>query len=171
MKCKRCQHTVTKVLESRESKDGSTIRRRRECVECGFRFTTFEREEEKPLYITKKDGSRQLFNREKLTRSLALACQKRTAINAENLEGVVDEVKRTIEEVPGREIASTTLGDVVLNALRELDAVAYVRFASVYRAFSSLDDFVQELTELENKSKENITRSSTDVEPPVKEQL
>lgn len=147
MKCRQCRHPETKVLESRESKDGSTIRRRRECQNCGHRYTTFERSEEQPLYVIKKDGTREIFDRQKLMRSMIVACQKR-AVSLKELESIADWVERTATSNEEREISSHRVGELVLDVLRHLDPVAYVRFVSVYRAFSTPEDFIDELQRL-----------------------
>lgn len=144
MKCLQCQNPESKVLESRESRDGRTVRRRRECVSCGYRFTTFERSEEQPLYIIKRDGTRELFSREKLLKSMGIACQKRS-VSSKSLDAITDWVESTCHSSEDREITSQKIGELVLEALLKLDPVAYVRFASVYRAFSSPEDFVLEL--------------------------
>lgn len=147
MKCRQCRHPETKVLESRESKEGTTIRRRRECQNCGYRFTTFERAEEQPLFVVKRDGRRELFDRQKLLRSMTVACQKR-AVSVKELEGIADWVERTATMTEEREISTARIGELVLDILRHLDPVAYVRFASVYRAFANPEDFVLELQRL-----------------------
>jgi transcriptional repressor NrdR len=154
MKCRQCRHPETKVLESRESKDGLTIRRRRECQHCQARFTTFERQEEQPLQVVKRDGSRELFNREKILRSLSMACQKRK-VHLRDLEAVVEWVERTIAQTDEKEMTSTAIGELVLEALKVLDSVAYVRFASVYRAFSDVEDFADELKRLSQGKSNN----------------
>lgn len=152
MKCKYCQFSESKVLESRESKNGLTIRRRRECMSCGFRFTTFERIEERPLYIIKKDGTRELFFREKLLKSISIACQKRS-ISSETLEALADFVESTLKTEEDQESTSQRIGELVLESLLNIDPVAYVRFASVYRAFTNPEDFAEELKLLTNKTK------------------
>ena len=154
MKCRQCQHSESKVLESRESKDGTTIRRRRECMECGYRFTTFERTEERPIYVIKRDGTRELFSNEKLLKSVSIACQKRS-VSSKSLDAVVDWVQTNCEACEDREVSSQKVGELVLEALLKLDPVAYVRFASVYRAFSSPEDFILELNQLTNQAKKN----------------
>lgn len=154
MKCRQCKSEETKVLESRESKDGLTVRRRRECQHCGYRFTTFERSEELPVYVVKRDGSREPFDRQKLMRSMSVACQKR-AVSAKELEGIADYVELTASQREDREITSQAIGELVLDVLRHLDPVAYVRFASVYRAFSDPEDFVRELQRLAQNSRFN----------------
>ncbi|APJ02990.1 transcriptional regulator NrdR [Silvanigrella aquatica] len=151
MKCLQCQNPESKVLESRESRDGRTVRRRRECVSCGHRFTTFERSEEQPLSIIKRDGMRELFNREKLLKSMGIACQKRS-VSPKSLDAIADWVESTCHSLEDREITSQKIGELVLEALLKLDPVAYVRFASVYRAFSSPEDFVLELKRLTEKA-------------------
>lgn len=147
MKCRQCRHPDTKVLESRESKDGITIRRRRECQNCGHRFTTFERSEEQPIYVIKRDGTRELFDRQKLIRSMIIACQKR-AVSIKELESIADWVERSASTQEEREISSSRVGELVLDVLRHLDPVAYVRFVSVYRAFADPEDFIEELQRL-----------------------
>lgn len=154
MKCKQCKSEETKVLESRESKDGLTVRRRRICQNCNYRFTTFERAEELPVYVVKRDGSREPFDRQKLMRSMSVACQKR-AVMAKELEGIADYVELTASQREDREITSQAIGELVLDVLRHLDPVAYVRFASVYRAFSDPEDFVRELKRLAQNSRFN----------------
>jgi transcriptional repressor NrdR len=156
MKCLKCQNPESKVLESRESRDGRTVRRRRECMSCAYRFTTFERSEEQPLYIIKRDGTRELFSREKLLKSMGIACQKRS-VSSKSLDVIADWVETCCySSSEDRELNSQKIGELVLEALLKLDPVAYVRFASVYRAFSSPEDFVLELKQLmenaQNKS-------------------
>lgn len=151
MKCRQCRHPETKVLESRESKDGLTIRRRRECQNCNARFTTFEKQEEQPVMVVKRDGSRELFDRQKLLRSMAVACQKRS-VSARDLDSVADWIERTMSTTDEREMSTQAIGEHVLDALRALDSVAYVRFASVYRAFTDPEDFANELRRLSQTS-------------------
>lgn len=158
MKCRQCQHPESKVLESRESRDGLTIRRRRECMECGFRFTTFERCEDKPLYIIKRDGTRVLFDREKLLRSMSIACQKRS-VSTTSLDAIADWVETQCSANEEGEVTTQKIGELVLEALLKLDPVAYVRFASVYRAFTNTEDFVLELQQLTERSKANSASS------------
>jgi transcriptional repressor NrdR len=149
------------VLESRESKDGMTIRRRRECQNCGERFTTFEKEDEQPLQVIKKDGTREFFDRNKLMRSLSIACQKRN-VHVRDLTAVIDWIERNISQSEEKTVTSTAIGEQVLNALRSLDSVAYVRFASVYRAFSDPEDFAEELRRLsQNSGRDNLPEELT----------
>ena len=155
MKCRQCQFPESKVLESRESRDGTTIRRRRECMNCAYRYTTFERFEDRPISVIKRDGTRELFNKEKLLKSISIACQKRS-VSAKSLEAIVDKVESLCSSCEDHEVTSQKLGELVLEALLKLDPVAYVRFASVYRAFSSPEDFILELNELTNQAKKNL---------------
>ena len=152
MKCRQCNRAETKVLESRESKEGFSGRRRRECQGCGSRFTTFDKSEQNPLTVVKRDGAREVFDRNKVLRSLILACQKR-ATKVSELEAIASWVERTAGVNEGGEVASSRIGELVLDVLRHLDSVAYVRFASVYRAFSDPEDFVRELRLLAQNSR------------------
>lgn len=156
MKCKHCQHSESKVLESRESRDGFSMRRRRECMHCGYRFTTFERAEERPIAIIKRDGTRELFSREKLLKSISIACQKRP-VSASSLDAVANWVETNCAASDEHEVTSQKVGEWVLEALLKLDPVAYVRFASVYRAFTSPEDFIRELNRLtHDQSQKNV---------------
>jgi transcriptional repressor NrdR len=166
MKCRQCKSEETKVLESRESKDGLTVRRRRECQNCGYRFTTFERSEELPVYVIKRSGAREPFDRQKLMRSMSVACQKR-AVSAKELEDIADYVELAASQKEDREISSQAIGELVLDVLRHLDPVAYVRFASVYRAFSDPEDFLQELQRLAQNSRFNKVGSSLENSDPL----
>jgi transcriptional repressor NrdR len=147
VKCRQCQHPESKVLESRESRDGSTVRRRRECIQCGYRFTTFERLEEAPLYVIKRDGTRELFSRAKLLKSIGIACQKRS-VSPKSLDAIADFVEARCASSEDNSISSQKIGVLVLENLLKLDPVAYVRFASVYRAFATPEDFISELNHL-----------------------
>lgn len=148
MRCRNCGFDDTKVLESRESRDGTTVRRRRECLQCGFRMTTFERYEELPIYVLKRSGLRETFNIDKLRKSLDLAFRKRN-VDPEQIELIASQVEERLRSSGVRELATAQVGETVLELLREVDPVAYVRFASVYRAFGSAEDFVDELKTLE----------------------
>jgi len=150
MRCPFCSHPEDKVLDSRPTDEGSAIRRRRECAACGKRFTTYEKVEGLPLVVIKKDQSRQPFDGEKLLSRLLRACVKRP-IPIKQLEALVDEIENTILSDMKREITSKQIGDMVLERLKEIDEVAYVRFASVYRAFDSVDSFLEELEEIKSK--------------------
>ncbi len=147
MKCPFCGEIDNKVIDSRLSKDGAAIRRRRECLLCGRRFTTYEHIEEVPITIVKKDGRREVFNREKVFSGLKKACQKRD-ISINVLEEFIDELERDLKETGEKEIPAHTIGEKVMEKLHELDDVAYVRFASVYREFKDVNDFVSELKSL-----------------------
>jgi len=143
MMCPFCRHDETKVIDSRTSQDFS-IRRRRECLRCERRFTTYEKIEESPLKVIKKDGSRVPFDREKIRAGLEKACYKRP-ISAETIEQVIADVEADIYENYEREVPSRAIGERVMDALRNIDHVAFVRFASVYREFKDVNDFVEEL--------------------------
>jgi transcriptional repressor NrdR len=147
MKCPFCGHVESKVIDSRESKKGISIRRRRECLSCARRFTTYEKIEEIPYMVVKKDGSRQLFDRQKLLRGMLKACEKRP-IAVNRLEEIIDEVEAKLQERPEREMKASEIGQLVMDRLKELDKVAYVRFASVYREFRDVMEFKQELETL-----------------------
>lgn len=150
MKCSKCDHKNSRVLDSRPIENGEAIRRRRECEQCGFRFTTFERSEEMPLIIVKKDGTRQEFERDKLIRGLMRACEKRP-VTIKTIEQVALEVEQEIRNTEEPEISSDEIGEMVLERLLEIDEVAYVRFASVYRQYKNVNVFLDELKELLNK--------------------
>jgi transcriptional repressor NrdR len=152
MQCPSCQHTDSRVLESRAADGGRSVRRRRECLNCDFRFTTYERVETVPVTVVKRNGSRETFNRAKLLHGLLRACEK-TGLEPARLESVVDDIELAIQQRSGREIASAEIGEMVLEQLREMSEVAYVRFASVYRQFRSVSDFVATLEGLNSRSK------------------
>ena len=147
MKCPFCGEIDNKVIDSRLSKDGNVIRRRRECIICNRRFTTYEHIEEIPVMIVKKDGRREVFSREKVRSGLQKACQKRQ-ISMNVIEDFLDELERDLRETGEKEIPSHTIGEKVMAKLHEIDDVAYVRFASVYREFKDVNDFVSELKNL-----------------------
>jgi transcriptional repressor NrdR len=151
MQCPSCQHTITRVLESRSTEAGQSIRRRRECLECKHRFTTYERIEFVPITVIKKDGSRESFNRSKLLRGIIRACEK-TDIPHQRLETIVDEIEAQIQQRSEREITSSEIGQLVLQYLRHESEVAYVRFASVYGKFQGIDDFVETLKHLQTQN-------------------
>jgi transcriptional repressor NrdR len=144
MRCQFCGHLEDKVVDSRESREGESIRRRRECLKCGRRFTSYERLEEAPILIVKKDGRREPFDRQKLLRGIMAACQKRP-VSLSRLEEAAGDIQARLIEQPDREIPSLLLGELVMDALKTIDSVAYVRFASVYRDFKDLPDFVKAL--------------------------
>ena len=147
MKCPYCTHLGDKVVYSRESREGDVIRRRRECLACGRRFTSYERIDEIPYMVVKKDGRRERFDRQKLVGGLLKACEKRP-VRVAALEAIADRVESALQEKPEREISTVDIGAFVMRELKQLDKVAFVRFASVYRNFRDLDEFTHELQEL-----------------------
>jgi len=147
MKCPFCGHLEDKVVDSRESREGDAIRRRRECLECGRRFTSYERIDEIPYMVVKKDGSREKFDRPKLLAGLLKACEKRP-VSTTQLEGIVNEVESFVQEANDRERSTQEIGEMLMERLRQLDKVAYVRFASVYLDFKDIKEFMAELREL-----------------------
>lgn len=144
MKCPFCSHLKDKVVDSREGKEGEVIRRRRECLACGRRFTSYERMDEIPYMVIKKDGSREQFNRQKAIGGMLKACEKRP-VSASALEVVANRIETTLQEKTEKEISTAEIGSLVMNELKELDKVAYVRFASVYRHFRDVGEFMTEL--------------------------
>lgn len=147
MKCPYCRENNNKVIDSRLSKDGNAIRRRRECISCGRRFTTYEYIEEIPLMIIKKDKRREVFSRDKVRAGLQKACEKRE-ISMNVIESFIQELERDLRESDEKEIPSSVIGEKIMARLHALDTVAYVRFASVYRDFKDVNDFVTELKTL-----------------------
>jgi len=158
MKCPFCGDLDNRVIDSRLSKDGTVIRRRRECMECSRRFTTYERVEEVMPLVIKKDGRREPFDRMKILLGLKKACEKRP-ISITTLEKVVDKIEHKILESGEKEIASTVIGEEVMKELYNLDHVAYVRFASVYRSFKDINQFMDELKELLDRQKQEKSKS------------
>jgi transcriptional repressor NrdR len=150
MKCPFCGESDNKVIDSRMSKDGNVIRRRRECIPCSRRFTTYEHIEEIPIMIIKKDGRREVFNREKVRSGMKKACEKRD-ISINVIEEFIEDLERDLKETGEKEIPSRIIGERIMAKLHELDDVAYVRFASVYREFKDVNDFVSELKSLLSK--------------------
>jgi len=148
MRCPKCGDQDDKVIDSRASREGATIRRRRQCARCGHRFTTYEEVEHEGLMVLKRDGRREEFSREKLLAGLKKACQKRP-ISLKAMDDLVDHIVATVTEKFEREVPGEFVGKMVMEGLRELDDVAYVRFASVYRRFQEATDFVQEVQKLE----------------------
>ncbi len=147
MKCPFCEHTESKVLDSRSTEDDEQIRRRRECLKCGSRFTTYEKIEKIPIYVIKRDGTRQIFSREKLLGGLMKACEKRP-VPVATLEKAVDEIEAQLYNSLDLEITSKLIGELAMAKLKDIDEVAYVRFASVYRQFTDIDSFMSELNKL-----------------------
>ena len=147
MKCPYCGYKESKVIDSRPAEEGSSIRRRRECLSCAKRFTTYETVESLPMVVIKKDGSRQSFDRQKMLRGMIRACEKRPVALAE-LERIADEIEQELQNSMEREIRTEVIGEKVMERLRKVDQVAYVRFASVYRQFKDIDTFMAELNKL-----------------------
>ena len=147
MKCPYCGHLESKVVDSRPSDEGASIRRRRECLECHRRFTTYETMESLPLMVVKKDGSRQSFDKSKLLNGMIRACEKRP-VSFNTLESIANEIEQTLQNEMDREIPSARIGELVMDRLKKVDEVAYVRFASVYRQFKDISTFMAELNKL-----------------------
>jgi transcriptional repressor NrdR len=156
MKCPFCAAVDDRVVDSRESREGEVIRRRRECTVCGRRFTSYETIEEIPYMVVKNDGRRERFDRNKLRMGLSKACEKRPVPPIE-LDRIVDEIEALLHDAEEREIATSRIGAIVMERLRELDKVAYVRFASVYRKFEDVDEFLHELKTLIGRSDTKVT--------------
>ena len=144
MKCRYCSSTESKVVDSRPTEDGTSIRRRRECINCGKRFTTYEKIEEIPIMVIKKDGTREPFDSEKILSGVRKACEKRLVSTAD-MELLVDNVVREVFNSLEQEVKSEAIGEMVMSRLKDLDEVAYVRFASVYRQFKDINTFMNEL--------------------------
>ena len=147
MRCPYCNDPESKVVDSRPADEGASIRRRRECRACGKRFTTYETVESLPLIVVKKDGSRQRFDKDKVLRGMIRACEKRP-VPMERLVQIADEVEQELQNSLEREISTERIGELVMRALKDVDEVAYVRFASVYRQFKDIDTFMTELNKL-----------------------
>jgi transcriptional repressor NrdR len=153
MKCPYCGYSESKVIDSRPAEEGASIRRRRECLACQRRFTTYEIMERLPLVVIKRDGSRQTFDKAKLVNSMLKACEKRS-IALEDLETIADDIEQELQNALEREIRTSEIGELVMGHLKKLDEVAYVRFASVYRQFKDIKTFMEELTRiLEDKDR------------------
>lgn len=159
MQCPFCQHPDNRVLESRSTEAGQSIRRRRECLKCLRRFTTYERIEFVPITVIKQNGDRELFDRSKILRGIVRACQK-TGITYLRLEALVDEIESELQQRTIREVSSLEIGDLVLEQLKTISEVAYVRFASVYRQFKDIRDFVETLDDLANCPDEVVEREA-----------
>ncbi len=151
MRCLFCGHTESKVIDSRQADEGTTIRRRRECLDCGKRFTTYEKIESIPIVVVKKDGTRESFDRDKIVNGLLRACEKRP-ISLSDIEGVVDDIESKLYNMLEREVSSERIGEMVMEKLQKLDDIAYVRFASVYRQFKDINSFMDELAKIINKA-------------------
>ena len=147
MKCPFCGYSESKVIDSRPAEEGTTIRRRRECLDCQRRFTTYEIVERMPLVVIKRDGSRQSFDKVKLINGMVRACEKRP-VSLNQLEQIADEIEQDLQSGLEREISTVTIGEMVMSRLKDVDEVAYVRFASVYRSFKDINTFMDELAKL-----------------------
>lgn len=167
MRCPFCQHTDNRVLESRSAEAGQSVRRRRECLKCGRRFTTYERIEFVPITVIKRDGERESFDRYKLLRGIVRACEK-TGISAPQVETLVDEIEAELQQRSVREVSSGEIGELVLKNLQPLSEVAYIRFASVYRKFQGIRDFVDTLDHLQQAQQDPIPEA--EVTSPVEEE-
>lgn len=150
MKCPYCGYVKDRVVDSRESRDGDSIRRRRQCLKCARRFTSYERSDEIPHMVVKKDGGRERFDRNKILNGLLKACEKRP-VSLTQLERIVDKIEQTVQESYERELESTTIGKILLSELRQLDKVAYLRFVSVYLEFEDVNEFMREINDLFEK--------------------
>jgi transcriptional repressor NrdR len=150
MKCTYCDYAETKVIDKREPQDASVTRRRRECLRCKKRFTTYERVEDIGLTVVKKDGRREQFNREKLKNGITKACEKRP-ISVQQVDGVVDEIESGLRRMDGQEISTKQIGELVMRKLRKLDKIAYIRFAAVYREMDDIAEFQEEIKKLVRK--------------------
>lgn len=147
MKCPFCGNDEDKVVDSRPTDDGLSIRRRRECTKCGSRFTTYEKVETVPLMVVKKDGTRQAFDRNKILGGIVKACEKRP-VSVQQIEKLVDSIEAQLYNSMKKEVSTTEIGEILMTALKDLDQVAYVRFASVYREFKDIDTFMAELSKI-----------------------
>lgn len=152
MKCCFCGHTESKVIDSRPTDEGASIRRRRECLACGKRFTTYETIETVSVMVVKKDKSREAFDREKLLKGLLRACEKRP-VPVKQLENLADEVETTVQNMLEREVTSEAIGEMVMERLKKIDDIAYIRFASVYRQFRDIDSLNEEVSKLISEKK------------------
>ena len=155
MQCPSCQNTDSRVLESRSADTGKSVRRRRECLNCNSRFTTYERIETMPIAVIKKDGSRELFNKDKLVQGISKACEK-TNFSSESIINFVDSIESQILQDYSKDIKSSEIGELILENLRKVNEVAYIRFASVYRKFNGVKDFIATLQTLKNSSKNEL---------------
>ena len=148
MRCPFCGYEESKVIDSRPTDENERIRRRRECIQCGKRFTTYETIEDVPIIVIKKDRSREVFDRNKVLKGMLRACEKRPVTSAD-LENAISEIETTLKSATDREVMSVRIGELIMEKLREIDEVAYVRFASVYKAFDSASSFIEEISKLQ----------------------
>ena len=155
MQCPSCQNTDSRVLESRSADSGRSVRRRRECLNCDFRFTTYERVETIPISVIKKSGAKELFNRSKIINGLNRACEK-TLVNSSKIEFIVDEIELQLHQGIRKEVEAIEIGEMILTQLKDINEVAYIRFASVYRQFHGINDFITTLESLKPLKKEQF---------------
>ncbi len=160
MRCPFCQFTNNRVLESRSAESGQSVRRRRECLRCGRRFTTYERIEFVPITVVKRNGDRESFDRSKVLRGIVRACEK-TSVTVEQIDSFVDEIESELQQQSAREVSSSEIGDLVLQRLQALNEVAYIRFASVHRQFQGIQDFIDTLNHLQQMQASHGSVSST----------
>ena len=151
MRCLFCGHLESKVIDSRSTEEGTTIRRRRECLECGKRFTTYEKIETIPIIVVKKDGTRETFDREKVLTGILRACEKRP-VTLSDIEKLIDDIESKLYNMLEREVTSERIGEMVMERLKDIDDIAYVRFASVYRQFKDINSFMDELAKIIKKA-------------------
>lgn len=151
MKCPYCEFMESKVVDSRPTDEGQAIRRRRECIDCGKRFTTYEKIEEIPIMVVKKDGNRQSYDRNKLLNGIIKSCEKRP-VSMNMIENIVGKIEKNLSNSLEKEVTSVEIGEMVMNELKDIDEVAYVRFASVYRQFKDLNSFMEELKSILNEN-------------------
>lgn len=168
MRCPFCQHTDSRVLESRSPAAGQSVRRRRECLNCKRRFTTYERIEFVPITVSKRDGRRESFDRSKLLRGIVRACEK-TGIPPLRLEAIVDDIEAQLQQLSAREVTSSEIGELVLGHLQSLSEVAYIRFASVYRQFRGIRDFVETLNLLQSRQEAACAEIEEKIDQPPAE--
>ena len=155
MQCPSCQNTDSRVLESRSADSGRSVRRRRECLNCDFRFTTYERVETTPITVLKKSGTKELFNRSKIVNGLNRACEK-TLVNSSKIEFIVDEIELQLHQGIRKEVEAIEIGEMILTQLKDINEVAYIRFASVYRQFHGINDFITTLESLKPLKEEQL---------------
>ena len=158
VRCPKCHTTKSSVVDSRQAEEGLTIRRRRECESCHNRFTTFERIEELPLLVIKKDGTREAFSRDKILHGIIMSAQKRP-VSSDDIEKVISQIEQTIRSQYENEVSSTVIGNMVMDALAELDEITYVRFASVYRSFKDVDEIEALLQQITKRVRAKKGRS------------
>ena len=152
MKCPFCSFEESKVVDSRSTDDNTTIRRRRECLNCGKRYTTYEKVEDIPVLVVKRDSTREVFNREKVVNGLIIACQKRP-VSRKQIENISEDIEKTISNNMLTEVETEQIGEMVMERLKEIDEISYVRFASVYRQFKDINTFLEEIKSLVDKNK------------------